>query len=121
MAQRIAKEIEEEIVEQLKAGKTQVEIARMLSLHQSTVSIAALRNGLRIGQRKVCEKCGKTVGVQDARYCCYCGNMILTEREKITEKAESLFRWVSFVPETNRDAMQETIKDIISYIEKEDN
>ena len=76
-----------------------------------------LRNRRNAPQKK-CPNCGRESKEQTARFCCWCGTPILTEKEKIIETAEHLFPMVAFCPETRRDGVQQAIKDIIAYIKE---
>ena len=73
--------------------------------------------GKRGGVKKtVCPKCHKTIDVMGARFCCFCGSDIRSEKEILCEKIEKVLSYVRYMPDNmrdeTRDVMIATIKEI---------
>lgn len=67
---------------------------------------------------RVCPKCRKTIDVKGAKFCCYCGSDIRSNKELLIERAEKAFRNVQLLPANARDEMQTLLLDIIAELKK---
>lgn len=65
---------------------------------------------------KQCPKCHKKVDIKGARYCCFCGADMRTERERTILTAESLYGVCEFLPVNMRDETQNKIKEIVAFL-----
>lgn len=68
------------------------------------------------GKNTVCPKCHKTIDVKGARFCCFCGSDIRTEKEILCEKIEKVISYVRFLPENMRDETRDVMLAAIKEI-----
>ena len=66
--------------------------------------------------QKTCPKCKKTVDVKGAKFCCFCGSDIRSDKEKLIARIENAFADISFMPHSARDNMQQLFLDIIKEL-----
>lgn len=68
-------------------------------------------------KKRVCSKCGKTIKIADAKFCCYCGKKILTPQEIALESLDTLSEMFSSLKSSdNRDACIKEILKVEEYI-----
>lgn len=117
---KYSNELKQQVVQDYLAGVKVKDIQQTYNLPHGTVHSILRGAGVPSrrpwDQKRTCPKCGKVASEKTARFCCWCGSSILSEKDKIIETAEKLFPMCSFCPETTRDDVQQSIKDIISYI-----
>ena len=70
--------------------------------------------------KKRCSKCHRTIELKGARFCPYCGADIRSEKDLTIEKANKLFSMCCFLPESQRDEAQNTIRQICDYLSRKD-
>ena len=76
--------------------------------------------GKRGGVKKtVCPNCHKTTDVKGARFCCFCGSDIRTEKEILCEKIDKVISYVRFLPENMRDEVRDVMLAAIKEIRNE--
>lgn len=67
-------------------------------------------------QYKVCKYCGSKINPIQAVYCCQCGKMILTDKEKIIKELQELTKHFIIIGHTNRDKYIADINKIIKDV-----
>lgn len=68
-----------------------------------------------------CPKCKCDIVLEGAKFCPFCGEMIMTPREIAVEKLRRLFSRFTFLPETQAEEARQIVKDVIEFIEKGEN
>lgn len=64
-----------------------------------------------------CPKCRRVVAVEGAKFCCFCGADIRSNRELLVARIESVAPAIMHLPENMRDNMQRLFIDIIKELE----
>lgn len=79
------------------------------------------RYGVKIGKSrvKVCPKCKKEINITGARFCCYCGEKILTKKEQLCEDLRGLLPELSFLPYDRREKWRTAIIAAVDMLERE--
>ena len=67
-------------------------------------------------QTVLCTRCKKSVSVQGARFCPFCGEDIRSESMKVQDRLSSLVELTSLIPENARDTFVKTIRDAIRLL-----
>ena len=67
---------------------------------------------------RICPKCRKVIEVKGAKFCCFCGADIRTEKELLIERVDKAFRVIQFLPASARDEMQQLFVDITEALKK---
>ena len=68
---------------------------------------------------KVCPKCHKSVSVEGAQYCCFCGTDIRNPKELLIARIHSIMGKLKLLPEDTRDEMHKLLIDIRTELSKE--
>lgn len=77
--------------------------------------------GSRNGSCKKCPKCRNTIDVKGAKFCCYCGSDLRSEKELLIERIENAFKVIQLLPQTQRDEMQQLFLEVIKALKERDN
>lgn len=101
-------------------GETYKNIAEQTGVSRGVISNILKSEGIdfrkqRVKQKK-CSNCGQIVSIKNAKHCPYCGKSILSEKEKATEKAKSLYAFGSLLPAGERDRFKEIVDSVVDYL-----
>jgi transposase-like protein len=77
------------------------------------------KSQVRKGKGKACPRCKKLTEVKGARFCCYCGADIRSNKEILAEKNEELLRVVCQLPENVRDFFRDVLLANIKELREE--
>lgn len=70
------------------------------------------------GERvRICPKCHKAIDVKGARFCCFCGSDIRSDKECLIERIENAIPNILHLPVNMRDEMQILFVDIVKELE----
>lgn len=75
------------------------------------------KNSITTG--KLCPKCHKHIDVKGAKFCCYCGADIRSDKELLIDRINSAMRKTILCPEGIRDELQTLYVDIKKELSKE--
>ena len=70
------------------------------------------------GGAKHCPKCRRRIEVKGAKFCCYCGSDMRTEKELLIERIDRARECISLLPENARDEVQRLFVDIVTELTK---
>lgn len=70
------------------------------------------------GGAKRCPKCRREIKIKGARFCCYCGSDMRTEKELLIERIDRARECISLLPESARDEVQKLFVDIVTELTK---
>ena len=70
------------------------------------------------GKAKKCPKCRKKIEVKGAIYCCFCGADIRSKRDLLIERIEKAFGIIKFLPDNERDNVQQLFIDTINELKE---
>lgn len=65
---------------------------------------------------RICTKCGKSIDVKGAKFCCFCGADIRTSKEVAAEGLEKIRGLILYLPVNVRDEAQEAILNAIKEL-----
>jgi len=68
---------------------------------------------------RTCPKCRKTVDVKGARFCCFCGADIRSNKELLIERIHNAMSVLMLLPNSHRDEIQRLFLDIKAELGKE--
>ena len=107
---------------------TTTEIAERHSLRRSEIAHIAVEMGAEPRSKKaygkhkqhlhVCPKCRKRIDVKGAKFCCFCGTDIRSEKDLLIERINKAFEIIPFLPEAERDELQKLFLDITAQLKK---
>lgn len=102
-----------------KYGVPRSAIAR-IAVEQGAPPRYSKRYGKKRGANtaKICPKCRKTIDINGAKFCCYCGADMRSERELLAEKVEKVMAFIRFLPQTERDEVQQILLSVIEELKK---
>ena len=66
-------------------------------------------NGESAKPARICPKCRKSIDVNGARFCCFCGSDIRTSKQICLEGLERIMPKIMHLPENMRDEFTQTI------------
>lgn len=104
------------IVEQYAIGRSSVEIAEEVGCHPT--HIPKIWSDHQKKTAKSCPKCA-CVSPNHANFCYHCGTELLTEKDKILRKVESLRSYIVHLPENRAKEFDTLTKEVLDYIKKE--
>lgn len=78
-------------------------------------SFGKKRNG---DTAKVCPKCRRTIDIKGAKFCFYCGADLRSEKELLAERVEKVISLIRFLPQTERDEVQQILLSVIEELKK---
>lgn len=94
-------------------------IADALGITKSSVSRIAQAMGASARKTKkvrdiykICPKCHKHIEVKGAKFCCFCGADIRSNKELLVERITSSMTKLKYLPDDARDEMQKLLIDI---------
>lgn len=107
------------------------EIAKRYNIGRTIVAHTAIEMGAeprraRVSRKKqgatvrTCPKCRKTIDIKGAKFCCYCGADIRSNKELLIERLNNAMRTIRYLPESERDAIQQLFLDIKAELSKEE-
>jgi 5-methylcytosine-specific restriction endonuclease McrA len=67
---------------------------------------------------KTCPKCHRKIALSDAKFCCYCGADMRTEKDRLIERIRKGMELVSLLPSEARDEVQRLLIDVEKEIRK---
>lgn len=70
------------------------------------------------GGTKHCPKCRREIKVKGAKFCCYCGSDMRTEKELLIERIDRARECISLLPKSARDEVQKLFVDIVTELTK---
>ena len=76
--------------------------------------------GRRGNGAKVCPKCNKTIAINGAKYCCFCGEDIRSKQEMLCERIRAAIPCVVHLPENMRDEVRNVMLEAIKEISSND-
>lgn len=68
------------------------------------------------GGAKHCPKCHREIKVKGAKFCCFCGSDIRSERDVLIERIDRARECISLLPENARDEVQKLFVDIVAEL-----
>lgn len=104
------------------------EIAERYGISRSRVSNIVVKMGEQLRRPKLkkrgatvrtCPKCRKAIDVKGAKFCCFCGADIRSNKELLIERITNAMRKTILLPEDARDEMQRLFLDIKTELSKE--
>ena len=124
----VTKEIKMAICEEYKDRKNRVvDIAQKYKIDQTSVTRYAIAMGAEPRLKKklkttarICPKCRKTIDIKGAKFCCYCGSDIRSNKEILIERVENAMTMISFLPVNMRDEAQHLFADVIKELENKE-
>jgi hypothetical protein len=66
--------------------------------------------------KRFCPKCKKSIDVKGAKFCCFCGSDIRSNKERLIERVEFAFADIQHMPQAARDNMQQLFIAIINEL-----
>lgn len=97
-----------------------VDLQTKYKLAKSTITQIAVAEGATPRRPKaykkrtiVCPKCNNVISIKGAKYCCFCGSDIRSEKDKLIEKVESLMSFEKFLPQNARDDFHSVLLAVI--------
>lgn len=127
---KITKEAKQAICEEYKdRSKTVGEIAEKFGIGRASVARIAVEMGAEPRKAKaygkkrngeaarVCPKCRKTIEIKGAKFCCFCGSDMRSNKELLIERIEHAAPVLLHLPENMRDDMVKLLNDIIGELE----
>jgi tRNA(Ile2) C34 agmatinyltransferase TiaS len=112
-------------------SKTVEEIAKKYGIGNTAVSHIAVgemgaeprmpkRYGMKVKRysatARACPKCRKSIDVKGAKFCCFCGADIRTNKELLIERIENAMPDILHLPFNMRDGAQQLFVDIIKEL-----
>ena len=124
----VTKEMKMAICEEYKDRNNRVtDIAKKYNIDQTSVIRYAVAMGAeqRLKRKpkttaRICPKCRKTIDIKGAKFCCYCGSDIRSNKEILIERVENAMTMISFLPVNMRDEAQHLFADVIKELENKE-
>lgn len=122
-------EMKKEIYEAYVNGEKVTDIAKKHDMWAADVSRIAISMGaqprreLKPRQRKkeiakTCSHCHRKIALKDAKFCCYCGADLRTEKDRLIERIHKGMELMSLLPSEARDEAQRLFVDIEKELRK---
>ena len=67
---------------------------------------------------KVCPHCHRKIALMDAKFCCYCGADMRTEKDRLIERIRKGMELMSLLPSEARDEAQRLLIDVEKELRK---
>lgn len=100
-----------------------VDLQTKYQLEKSTITQIAVEEGATPRRPKaykkrtiVCTKCNNVISIKGAKYCCFCGSDIRSEKDKLIEKVEYIMQFEKFLPQNVRDDVHGVLLAVIKEI-----
>lgn len=108
-----------------KEGRTYNEIAAEADITYSLVNsiLTSSKVERRINRQtsakvKTCPSCHRQINLKDAKFCPYCGTLVMTEKEQLIEKVKRLFGLAHSLPESSRDEYHAVLSKVVEELKK---
>lgn len=122
-------ETKKEIYEAYINGEKVTDIAKKHDMWAADVSRIAISMGaqprrtLKPRERKeeiikTCPKCHRKIALKDAKFCCYCGADMRTEKDRLIERIRKGMELISLLPSEARDEVQQLLIDVEKELRK---
>ena len=74
------------------------------------------KHGTTGNDKRICPKCKRGIDIKGAKFCCFCGSDMRTNKERLIERIEFAFADIQFMPQSARDNMQQLFIAIINEL-----